>query len=476
MNHVQPLGFSFLRLVIAASIMLWSGCSLPMPLQSEFLGSIGWRKPAAHLDGVVVAAMHESKSPIAAEYAMALSAATGAGLVIDRGPGPNPFTAVSFSSRSIPIVAPTGNLPPNDPRPSFKSVLRSVAAGPIEFFVGVETANRSAINVTATGLTSEQIAALKASYLRIGARESIYYAVPFVEVTVQTVDELPWRERDIQRRSLMALVARGLDIRLPERLSAGPIKQAYKKILSLWIAEAIELVQRNPSRLPTMKVAVLEYGKIESIPGDPKARLVIGAPHGTFDPYTAGVAGQICARGGFPGVIARGFTPAETGSWRINVNRPTERHIATGEQEIETPRARRAYRQFTASVLAAVGGDLDFYVDIHQNTGQRIEVVTVGISRDVARAIKKTFLALRDAALAERMEIASVDFAIEPIDDLEVGAWAARTNGILTLAKQSLHFELPSHGLMSSARQRNFYTPILAELVVKMIPHLRVGR
>ena len=76
----------------------------------------------------------------------------------------------------------------------------------------------------------------------------------------------------------------------------------------------------------------------------------------------------------------------------------------------------------------------------------------------------------------ERLDIAPVDFAIEPIDDLEVGAWAAKTNGILTLAKQSLHFELPSYGVMSSAHQRNFYTPILAELIVKMIPHLRVGR
>lgn len=475
MNHVQPLGFSFLRLVIAASIMLWSGCSLRMPLQSEVFDSIEWHKPAAHLNGIVVAATH-STGPIAAEYAIAVSAATGAGLLIDGGPRPNRLTTNTFSSPSIPILARTGNLPSNDVRASFKSVLRSVAAGPVQFFVGLDTANRSAINVTATGLTSEQIAALKASYLRIGARESIYYGVPFIELTVQTVDDLPWRESNIQRRSLMALVARGLDIRLPERLSAGPIKQAYKKILSLWIAEAIESVQRNPSRLPTMKVAVLEYGKIESIPGDPKARLVIGAPHGTFDPYSAGVARQICARGGFPGVIARGFTPAETGSWRINVNRPTERHVATDEQEIETPRARRAYRQFTASVLGAVGGDLDFYVDVHQNTGQRIEVATVGVSRDVARAIKKTFLALRDAALAERMEIAPVDFAIEPIDDLEVGAWAAKTNGILTLAKQSLHFELPSHGLMSSARQRNFYTPILAELVVKIILHLRVGR
>ena len=95
MNHVQPLGFSFLWLVIAASIMLWSGCSLPMPLQSEVFDSIAWRKPAAHLDGVVVAAMH-STSPIAAEYAIALSAATGAGLLIDGGPGPNPFTQFHF--------------------------------------------------------------------------------------------------------------------------------------------------------------------------------------------------------------------------------------------------------------------------------------------------------------------------------------------------------------------------------------------
>jgi hypothetical protein len=57
-----------------------------MPLQSEVFDSIEWHKPAAHLDGIVVAAPHESKSPVAAEYALAFSAATGAGLVIDGAP------------------------------------------------------------------------------------------------------------------------------------------------------------------------------------------------------------------------------------------------------------------------------------------------------------------------------------------------------------------------------------------------------
>ena len=44
-----------------------------------------------------------------------------------------------------------------------------------------------------------------------------------------------------------------------------------------------------------------------------------------------------------------------------------------------------------ASVLGAVGGDLDFYIDVHQNTGQRIEVATVGLSKEAARFIKETF-------------------------------------------------------------------------------------
>lgn len=453
MNHVQPMDHSFLWLVIAASMMLWSGCSLRKPLQSEFFGSIEWRKPAAHYDHVVVGVPRGSTSPAAAEYAIALSAATGAGLVIDRG---------------------------SSPVSSFSTVLRSVAAGPVEFYVGVDVAIGHAalanIDVTVTGLTAEQIAALKASYIRISARESMPNDMPPVGIAVQTVDELLWRKADIERRSLMALVARGLDVRLPERLSAGPMKHAYEKILSFWIAEVIDLVRRNPNGLATMKVAVLDYGKIESIAGKPEAGLAVGAPHGTFDIYTAGMVRQICARGGFPGVIARGFTPIETGGWRINVNRPTERYVVSDEREFDTTRARQVYRQFAASVLAAAGGELDFYIDVHQNTGHRIEVATVALSREAALFIKKTFVTLRDAALAERPDIAPVDLAIEPVDELEVGAWAAKTSGILTLAKQSLHFEIPSYGVMSSAQQRNFYTPILAELIAKVILHLRPAR
>ncbi|HVO92731.1 MAG TPA: hypothetical protein VMT22_07815 [Terriglobales bacterium] len=99
----------------------------------------------------------------------------------------------------------------------------------------------------------------------------------------------------------------------------------------------------------------------------------------------------------------------------------------------------------------------------------------MGISKQAAHFIKKTFVTLRDAALAERPDIAPIDFAIEPIDELEVGAWAAKTNGILTLARHSFHFELPSHGVMNSARQRNFYTPILADLIVEIARRVRTN-
>jgi hypothetical protein len=57
-----------------------------------------------------------------------------------------------------------------------------------------------------------------------------------------------------------------------------------------------------------------------------------------------------------------------------------------------------------------------------------------------------------------------VELAIEPLDDIEVGAWAAKSNGILQITRKGLHFELPGDGIMASARHREVYTPILADL------------
>jgi hypothetical protein len=217
-------------------------------------------------------------------------------------------------------------------------------------------------------------------------------------------------------------------------------------------------------------VAVLRFGEIEVIPSLGRiGGTVVSAPHGSFDVHTAQVVRHICAGARLAGVIATGFTPANTGDgWRINVNRPSERHVALTLREARTGRARVVFEQFKKSTLAAAGGKLDLYVEIHQNSGARIEVASVGISRNEARLIKNTFVSVRDQTLGGRRDIAVVDLAIEPLDELEVGAWPAKADGILKLATKSLHFELPADGVMASEEHRRVYTLILTQLFSKI--------
>jgi hypothetical protein len=226
----------------------------------------------------------------------------------------------------------------------------------------------------------------------------------------------------------------------------------------------------NPAMLPRVDVVVLQHGKIELIPSAGLSEgIVVAAPHGTFDVHTAQVVRRICSQTGLAGVVATGFTPTESGDgWRINVNRPTERLVRSSEREIETSRAEITYQQFRKTVLEAAQGNLDLYFDIHQNGGSLIEVATVGISPEEARQIKNSYRALRDQALAERPEIALVDLAIEPLDEIEVGASAAKANGILAVAKKSLHFELPAYEIMASEPQRKLYTSVLSNLISRV--------
>ena len=259
--------------------------------------------------------------------------------------------------------------------------------------------------------------------------------------------------RPLQQQPIGDLVDRHSDSRI-DGMVGGVLRRT---------AEAHETYSTG---FPRTEITVLELGEIELIWAEQKTGVVIGAPHGTFDPYTAATVREICRHSGLAGVIASGFTPAETGDGRrINVNRPTERHVALSDREIETPRATATYEQFKNSVLRAARGKLALYIDIHQNSGTRIEVATVRLSKTDARFVKDFYRALRDSALAENPNMVSVELAIEPLDPIEVGAWAAKTNGILAVAERSLHFELPSEGAMASERQRSIYTAILAELI-----------
>ena len=66
--------------------------------------------------------------------------------------------------------------------------------------------------------------------------------------------------------------------------------------------------------------------------------------------------------------------------------------------------------------------------------------------------IKKTYQKIRDENLVSTPEVDLVPLFIEPLDTIEIGAWPAKAGGILTIAKKSLHFELPLYTLFERRR------------------------
>ena len=60
-----------------------------------------------------------------------------------------------------------------------------------------------------------------------------------------------------------------------------------------------------------MEVTVMDFGRLDLIPSRKGiAGVVIGAPHGTYDEYTAEIVEQLGYRTGLATVIARGFSHA----------------------------------------------------------------------------------------------------------------------------------------------------------------------
>ncbi len=461
-------GNSFRWLVLAVSLMLWSGCSL-QPLQQQQsisgIGRIEYRR--SQKDGVVVGVPHGLAEPAAVGYADGIAARTGAGVVI----------AYGFGSKRVPVSEPlvrrTGTAlgRRGSIYPEFKSLLQRAANGPLRFYIGIRVAGTKReierIEVASSGLSFEQLRALKEKFYRRRDVTLAHSGVARIAMALEPLDEIDWDAGASKHHGVLLAAERGLSVRLPTSVASGDAAPVYRKILAEWTEDAVELAAQRSLSLPRYEVVVLPHGKIEAIPSRRRVLgVVVGAPHGTFDVHTARVVRRICHGAGLAGVIATGFTPTESGDdWRINVNRPSERHVSLTRGEIQTARAKTTFERFKKSVLAAAGGQLDLYVDIHQNAGTRIEVASVGLSSKEAQRIKDMFRSLRDQALVGRRDIAVVDLAIEPLDELEVGAWPVKADGILKLAAKGLHFELPADGVMASEEHRRLYTLILTQLL-----------
>jgi hypothetical protein len=447
---------------------------LQTPLQQEPIGELGrfeFREPSSR-KGVIIGAPQGSVEPDAAAYAEWLSGRIGAGLVV----------AYGFADKRISVSQPLVRSTPyltlsNDPvrRGSvyreFKTLLQRTAQGTVAYYVGVRIPRREngvdRVEVATSGFTFEELKLLKESYLRIRDRLLADNPSPKFAIAIDPLDRISWRVAGVKHHGVLMMAKRGLSLRLPEALISGENETPYKKILASWLIQVLENGELNYAKVPHVEVTVTNYGRIESIPPRSERHgVVIGAPHGTFDEYTAEMATQISYRTGLAAVIAKGFTPTERSGWRINVNRPTELRYPAGHIEIDTKRAAEVYLVFKRAVARASQHSLELYVDIHQNGRQNnIQVATVGVSRVQAKLIKAIYNEIRDRVLRSMPDVAAVNMVIEPLDVVEIGAWAAKNRGILSVAKQSLHFELPAYRILSDAKVRDAYTKILGELV-----------
>ncbi|HSE85466.1 MAG TPA: hypothetical protein VLJ79_04525 [Candidatus Binatia bacterium] len=480
MTNLKPIGsqlckmMRFRLLLSLLFLLVFGGCSFQQPAQEQAVGDLGYfkfRAPNDHMKGVVIGAPRASIEPGSAEYAIGISELTGAGFLIASG----------FASKRLAVTQPLvqtnlhaafeDSVNRGSIYREFKAQLKRIAGGNVLIYIDVRLADppsqMNRIEVASSGFTFEELEFLRQSFLRVRDRLLIDNDTEKISIAFDPIDEISSSVSGIKHHGVLLSVERGLNLRLPESLSATPVKSIYKTILAAWISEVLDLLRESGPGLPRLTVKVFDYGRIDSIPSrTAQPGIVIGAPHGTFDQHTAELVERLSYRTGLPAVIAKGFSPTECGGWRINVNRPTERRYPAGEIEIGSERAQMAYRIFKDAVVSASQRNLRLYIDIHQN-GRRenIEVATVGISKQEAQFIKKSYRELRDRVLRFAPGVASIELAVEPLDSIEIGAWATKAKGILGLAKKSLHFEFPLHSTLGSRNARGAYGDILALLI-----------
>lgn len=328
-------------------LLVWSGCSLHQPPQERHVSDLGYfqfRAPTEAMKGVIIGAPHGSAEPASDEYAKWISDQTGAGFIVAYGFG------VKRLAVTRPLIGSIANSRiPNDPRSrgniyrEFRRMLRQTAGGNlVSLYVGVRSAARESelnqIEIASSGFTFDELNHLKRSFLRIRDRLVMDSEIPKISVAIDPLDKISWPVYAMKHHGVLMSAQRGLNLRLPQILSATPAKLIYRRVLSVWISEALDLIHKN--------------------------------------------------------------------------------------------------RQKEASV------------------------------------IKRRYREIRDRLLADAPDVESVDLLIEPLDDIEIGAWAAKAHGILSVVKKSLHVELPLYGTLRSSKARERYTEILAAVLVHSVPDL----
>ena len=196
---------------------------------------------------------------------------------------------------------------------------------------------------------------------------------------------------------------------------------------------------------------------------------VIAAPHGTSDTATDVMGRELAKLTGFGLIVATGYANVDAEGRRYNVNRPTESAPgAAARTEVETAVARDVYQAYRRSVTEAAQGAVRFYVEVHgnnrQETAGRMEIATVGVSRETAWRLKTLLELIRDSRLPAEGDVPRLEVWVESQDLLVYTASAAKQSGILAQTPLALHIELPR---AARTTHREAYTTLLADFLIQ---------
>jgi hypothetical protein len=236
-------------------------------------------------------------------------------------------------------------------------------------------------------------------------------------------------------------------------------------------------------------LAVLLHGCAGLVPGKPPAEapvavasgrgsfevrkgrpgLVIGAPHGTSDTSTDVMGRELARLTGWGLVVATGFSRLDADGRRLNVNRPTESVPgAPARLEGATEEARRVYQAYRQHVSEAAQGSLLLYVEVHGNghsdSAGRLEIATVGLTREDAWRLKTLLEMIRDSRLDAGGGVPRLEVRVESLDPLRYTASAAKRDGVLASSGRALHIELPR---TARTTYREAYTELLADFLAQ---------
>lgn len=197
--------------------------------------------------------------------------------------------------------------------------------------------------------------------------------------------------------------------------------------------------------------------------------LVIAAPHGGSDTATDVLGRELAKLTGFSLVVATGRANLDGEGRRYNVNRPTESVPGVAARlEVETAAARQVYQAYRRHVTEAAQGALRFYVEVHGNSRQesagRVEIATVGVSREGAWRLKTLLELIRDSRVPPEGDVPRLEVWVEALDPVEYTAAAVKRSGILAQTPLALHIELPR---VARTTHWEAYTMVLADFLIQ---------